>query len=87
MDLSAARIHELYIPTLLNGIVGIFHNRFSYLWSPAVECLSVIISHYSGIVWEKYVQYLGGCQSVFLSSQDQLGKSITESSSESHGGM
>lgn len=87
MDLSAARISEPYIPILLNGIVGIFHNRFSYLWNPAVECLSVIIGHYSGIVWERYVQYLEGCQSIFLTSQDQLGRSITESSSESHGGM
>lgn len=87
MDLSAARISEPYIPILLNGIVGIFHNRFSYLWNPAVECLSVIIGHYSGIVWERYVQYLEECQSIFLTSQDQLERSITESCSELHGDL
>ncbi|CBI17281.3 unnamed protein product, partial [Vitis vinifera] len=70
MDLSAARICEAYIPVLLNGIIGIFHNRFSYLWDPAIECLSVLISKHVGLVWDRLVSYLEQCQSVFLTTHD-----------------
>ncbi|KAK1375649.1 DRIM domain-containing protein [Heracleum sosnowskyi] len=82
MDLIAANILEPYIPVLLYGIVGIFHNRFSYLWNPATECLAELIRRYSGIVWERYIRYVDGCQS-FYTSQDQLVKSIPESFCES----
>ena len=70
MDLSAARICEAYIPVLLNGIIGIFHNRFSYLWDPTIDCLSVLISKHVGLVWNSLVSILEKCQSVFLASCD-----------------
>lgn len=84
MDLIAAKILEPYIPVLLYGIIGIFHNRFSYLWNPAIECLAELIRRYSGIVWERYIRYVDGCQSFYTTCQDQLVKSIPESSCESH---
>lgn len=70
MDISAARICEAYIPVLLNGIIGIFHNRFSYIWDPAIDCLSVLISKHVGLVWNRFVSYLEQCQSVFLTTRD-----------------
>lgn len=85
MDLIAAKILEPYIPVLLYGTIGIFHNRFSYLWNPAIECLAELIRRYAGIVWERYIKYLDGCQSTFITCHDQSGKSILDSSCESHG--
>ncbi|WOG89602.1 hypothetical protein DCAR_0208840 [Daucus carota subsp. sativus] len=84
MDLIAAKILEPYIPVLLYGTIGIFHNRFSYLWNPAIECLAELIRRYAGIVWERYIKYLDGCQSIFITCHDQSGKSILDSSCESH---
>ncbi|KAK3010833.1 hypothetical protein RJ639_012410 [Escallonia herrerae] len=79
MDLSAGRISETYAPFALYGIIGILHNRFSSLWDPAIECLAVLIKQYFGMVWERYVQYLEQCQTVFLASQDQIREGNTES--------
>lgn len=75
MSLSAHRVADQYIPVVLNGIIGIFHNRFSYLWNPALECLIVLIGQYCKMVWNRYFTYLEHCQSLFLKSQDQLGAS------------
>lgn len=74
MDLAAGRISETYIPLVLNGVLGIFHNRFSYLWNPASECLAVLISKHVGFVWNKLVRYFQHCQSIFQISQDELDK-------------
>lgn len=74
MDLGAGRISETYIPLVLNGVLGIFHNRFSYLWNPASECLAVLISKHVGFVWNKLVRYFQHCQSIFQISQDELDK-------------
>ncbi|XVF65313.1 hypothetical protein PTKIN_Ptkin09bG0238000 [Pterospermum kingtungense] len=68
MGLSAGRIPEAYVPLLLNGIVGIFHNRFSYLWDAASECLSVLISKHTGLVWDKFISFLDKCQSLAQAS-------------------
>jgi U3 small nucleolar RNA-associated protein 20 len=65
MGLSAGRIAEAYIPILLSGMIGIFHNRFSYQWASASECLAVLIGKHVALVWDKYVCYLEHCQSVF----------------------
>lgn len=83
MGLSASRISESYVPIVLNGVIGIFHNRFSHLWNPAMECLAVLIGTYFPTVWERYVQYLERCASIFLTSNDESERSRNESS----GGM
>ncbi|KAK6941816.1 U3 small nucleolar RNA-associated protein 20, N-terminal [Dillenia turbinata] len=74
MGLSAARISEALIPLVLNGTIGVLHNRFSYMWSPVLECLVVLIGNYTTYIWDMFVLYLEHCQSVFLSSHehDQL---------------
>lgn len=64
MGLSAGRIPETYVPLVLNGIIGIFHNRFSYLWDAASECLAVLISKQTGLVWDKFISYFDRCQSL-----------------------
>ncbi|XP_057982940.1 uncharacterized protein LOC131167895 isoform X2 [Malania oleifera] len=79
MDLTAARISEGYIPAILNGIVGIFHNRFSYLWNPAVECLAVLINNHVGVVWDIFVCVIEQYQFKFLTCEDVL--NIVESDS------
>jgi U3 small nucleolar RNA-associated protein 20 len=68
MTISTSKISEPYLPIFMNGIIGIFHNRFSHFWNPAMECLSVLISQYFGILWEKYVQFLDRSISIFLTS-------------------
>ncbi|PIN21963.1 DRIM (Down-regulated in metastasis)-like protein [Handroanthus impetiginosus] len=79
MSLTAHRVADQYIPVALNGIMGIFHNRFSHLWNPAQECLTTLISQYFRIVWDRFVKYLGHCQSVFLASHDHNGGSNNHS--------
>ncbi|XP_022846936.1 small subunit processome component 20 homolog isoform X2 [Olea europaea var. sylvestris] len=74
MGLSAGRVVEQFMPIVLNGIIGIFHNRFSYLWNPAMECLGVLLSQYHELLWDRYVRYLDHCQSNFLLSHDQSGR-------------
>ncbi|KAJ4846039.1 hypothetical protein Tsubulata_002554 [Turnera subulata] len=70
--LSGGRISECYLPIVLSGIIGIFHNRFSPLWDPASECLSVLIGKHSTHVWHKFVQYIEQCQSLFKDSRGKL---------------
>ncbi|KAA8534172.1 hypothetical protein F0562_031635 [Nyssa sinensis] len=82
MGLSAAKISEIYLPSVLNGIIGILHNRFSYLWNPASECVAVLINKYFGVVWDRYIQYLDQCQSIFASSQEQSDRGNTETCNE-----
>lgn len=85
MDLIAAKVLEPYVPVLLYGIIGIFHNRFSYLWNSAVECLAELLRRFSRIVWERYILVLDRFQSNFIKCHDQLVKSSPESFGESHG--
>ncbi|KAJ0034275.1 hypothetical protein Pint_25497 [Pistacia integerrima] len=82
MILSAGRIPEMYIPVLLNGVIGILHNRFSYLWNPASECLAVLVSKHVGLVWDKFVDYFQQCQCMFQRSHNQLDKISSESYKE-----
>ncbi|KAL6992171.1 hypothetical protein U1Q18_010278 [Sarracenia purpurea var. burkii] len=83
MGLSAARIAEAYLPSVFYGVIGIFHNRFSSLWDPALECLAVLVSKYFEMAWDRLVQYLEQCECNFLSSHDQSDESKTASSSKS----
>ncbi|XP_047962589.1 small subunit processome component 20 homolog isoform X2 [Salvia hispanica] len=69
--LSGHRVADQYIVAALNGIFGILHNRFSYLWNPALECLTALVGKYFGIVWNRYINYLEQCQSDFLASHGQ----------------
>ncbi|KAH6788665.1 hypothetical protein C2S51_003671 [Perilla frutescens var. frutescens] len=70
-SLSAHGVAEKYIHPALNGIFGILHNRLSYLWNPALECLTVLIDQYFGVVWTRYIYYLEQYQSDFLASHHQ----------------
>ncbi|KAM6565406.1 hypothetical protein CsatA_024534 [Cannabis sativa] len=78
MALSARRISEVYIPLLVNGMIGVFHNRFSYVWNPASECLAVALSNYVGLVWEGFLGYFKQILSTFQASNDQLDKAKAE---------
>lgn len=85
MALSAGRIAEGYVPLLLNAMIGVFHNRFSYLWDPASECLAVLVSHNVKLVWEKFLAYFEQIVSMFQASNDQLDKMNAKSSENSSG--
>ncbi|KAM3327222.1 small subunit processome component 20 isoform X1 [Capsicum chacoense] len=78
MSLSAGRVAEEYVPVVLSGIIGIFHNRFSYLWNPTLDCIAVLLSQYFGLLWDRYIEYLGHYLSVFLGSHDEASQSKGE---------
>lgn len=73
LNLSTRSVPEQYLPAVLNGIVGVFYNRFSFVWNPASECLAVLIGQYFRM-WDIYVMHLAHCQSVFLTSRDVCGQ-------------
>ncbi|KAG5254304.1 U3 small nucleolar RNA-associated protein [Salix suchowensis] len=73
--LSGGRIAEVYIPILLSGMIGIFHNRFSYQWASTSECLAVLIGKHVALAWDRFVYYLEHCQSVFHMFHDKPGGS------------
>ncbi|MCD9558563.1 U3 snoRNP protein [Datura stramonium] len=79
MSLSAGRVAEEYMPVVLSGIIGIFHNRFSYLWNPTLDCIAVLLSQYFGLLWDRYIEYLDHYLSVFLGSHDEAARSKGES--------
>ncbi|KAL5542673.1 hypothetical protein UlMin_010383 [Ulmus minor] len=83
MALSVGRIPEAYVPLLLNGMIGVFHNRFSYIWTPASECLAVLVSQHVGLVWDKFLSYFEQMLSTFQASNKQLDKMNAKSSDES----
>ncbi|KAL6970991.1 hypothetical protein U1Q18_030673 [Sarracenia purpurea var. burkii] len=83
VGLSDAKIAEAYLPSVFYGVIGIFHNRFSSLWDPALECLAVLVSEYFEMAWDRLVQYLEQCEYNFLSSHDQSDESKIASSSKS----
>ncbi|PRQ50697.1 hypothetical protein RchiOBHm_Chr2g0136151 [Rosa chinensis] len=85
MGLSAGKISEAYLPLVVNGMIGIFHNRFSHLRNPVSECLAVLISQSNGLVWENFHNYFEQCQSVFQASIDQVGQVDTVLSNKSSG--
>lgn len=62
MELSAGRVHEAYVPLVFNGMIGLFHNRFSKIWERASECLADLMKMHTGAVWNGFVRYLGQCQ-------------------------
>nr|XP_018626916.1 small subunit processome component 20 homolog isoform X2 [Nicotiana tomentosiformis] len=79
MSLSAGQIAEEYIPAVLDGIIGIFHSRFSHLWNPTLDCIAVLLSQYFGLLWDRYIEYLDHYLSVFLGSHDEAAQSKEES--------
>lgn len=85
MGLSGARIAGIYMPSVLYGVIGIFHNRFSYLWDPASDCIAVLIGKYFDMTWDIFVQYLEQCESNFLASHDQSERSRSAPTSKSSG--
>ncbi|XP_027334628.1 small subunit processome component 20 homolog isoform X2 [Abrus precatorius] len=68
MDLSARRIPDVYVPLVLNGLLGILNNRFSYLWNPVIECIAVLISQHFLLVWDSLINYLEKCQAILQTS-------------------
>ncbi|KAL8239479.1 hypothetical protein R6Q59_016046 [Mikania micrantha] len=81
MDLLAKRISDAYIPLVFNAVIGIFHNRFNYLWNPAMECFVVMVNDYHSLVWEICMKFLGKCVSNFVSH----GEHYDQGNSELHG--
>ncbi|XP_021290199.1 small subunit processome component 20 homolog isoform X1 [Herrania umbratica] len=85
MGLSPGRISETYGSLVLNGIIGIFHNRFSYIWDAASECLSVLISKHTGLVWDRFISYFEQCQSLVQASDlllERVNANLFNSSSD-----
>ncbi|KAK8959123.1 hypothetical protein KSP40_PGU003577 [Platanthera guangdongensis] len=78
MVVSSGKIHDAYLPLLLNGVIGILHNRFALLWQPALECLISIIRRYGRIVWNQFVQNLEYYQLKSLSFVDAAPKLKSE---------
>lgn len=78
VQMATERIPEAYLSVALNGIIGIFQNRFSYIWDQASECLASLIRRHSGFVWDKLICYFQ--QWLFL--LDQPGIDTFESSDE-----
>uniref|UniRef100_J3L1D9 Uncharacterized protein n=1 Tax=Oryza brachyantha TaxID=4533 RepID=J3L1D9_ORYBR len=78
MSLSSKMVHEDYIPLLLHGIIGILYNRFSDLWTPALDCLAVLISKHKELVWNQFIQFIAFHQSKGLTvkNPDKLEASI-----------
>lgn len=77
--LSSGSINHGYMPLVLNGLIGILHNRLSYLWQPASECLSALLGGYQDLVWSRFVQCMEDYQRKFLTSSDQSVKMLSES--------
>lgn len=67
MNIATGKIYDAYVPVLLNGLIGIFHNRFGSLWEPAIECLSVLIGRHKDLAWNQFVECLENVQLKFLS--------------------
>ncbi|XP_020872517.1 U3 small nucleolar RNA-associated protein 20 isoform X2 [Arabidopsis lyrata subsp. lyrata] len=82
-DLSAGRIHAAYVKLVLNGMLGLLHNEFLYLWGPASECLAVLVRNYTGAVWSDFVCYLEQCQLKFETLHDHS-ENANQSMSERH---
>ncbi|KAK1435340.1 hypothetical protein QVD17_01101 [Tagetes erecta] len=78
MDLLAKRICDAYIPLVFNAIIGIFHNRFNYLWNPAMECFVGMINDYHLLVWEICMKFLGKCVSNFVSHREHSDQGNSE---------
>lgn len=84
-DLSAGRIHAAYVKLVLNGMLGLLHNRYFDLWGPASECLAVLVRNHTGAVWSDFVSYLGQCQLKFETLHDHS-ENANQSISERHTG-
>ncbi|KAL8136927.1 hypothetical protein V2J09_002928 [Rumex salicifolius] len=66
-ELSGGKIPKDYIPVVMKGVVGIFHNQFRDLSISALECLAVLLDKYYQSVWdsfllifEKFLNYFSG---------------------------
>ncbi|XP_020586518.1 small subunit processome component 20 homolog [Phalaenopsis equestris] len=78
MVLGSGKIHDNFVPAILNGVIGILHNRFSLLWDPALECLITLIRRYGKIVWTQVVQHLEYYQLKSLSVDEAVLKLKSE---------
>lgn len=84
-NLSTGRIHDAYVPLVLKGMIGLFHNRFFEIWEPVSECLAVLIKKHTGVVWNDFVHYLGQCQ-LKLEALDNHSENENYSISQKHTG-
>ncbi|KAK8473806.1 hypothetical protein PHAVU_001G253000 [Phaseolus vulgaris] len=73
MELSAGRVPNVYVPLVLNGLLGALNNRFSYLWNPVLECIAVLVSLHLLRVWDSVVDYIERCQAMFLTPHNLHG--------------
>ncbi|XP_071696721.1 uncharacterized protein [Rutidosis leptorrhynchoides] len=77
-DILAGRICKAHIPLVFNSIIGLFHNRFSQIWNPAIECFAVLVSNYHAFVWDICVDFLDKCVTNFISHQESLDRDNIE---------
>lgn len=85
MALSVGRIPEAYVPLIMNGMIGVFHNRFSYFWNPASECLAALVNQHIGLVWDKFMSYFEQVLSTFQAPNVLLDEMNAKSSDELSG--
>lgn len=83
-DLSAGRIHAGYLQLVLNGLMGLFHNKFN-LGDPVSKCLAVLLRNHTGAVWSDFVCNLDQCQLKFEALHNHS-ENANHSMSERHTG-
>lgn len=57
LAVSAPRIAEAYVPSVLSAMIGIFYNRFSDLGTPTSECLSTLVSRHGTSALKIFVNH------------------------------
>ncbi|KNA06859.1 hypothetical protein SOVF_177220 isoform A [Spinacia oleracea] len=80
-SLSAPGTTEVYVLPAFYGIIGLLYNQYSDLSNSAIECLSVMISKYPGILWNRFISFFEQCQTSSLKTHG-LDISNIESCSE-----
>lgn len=83
-SLSAPGTTEVYVLPAFYGIIGLLYNQYSDLSNSAIECLSVMISKYPGILWNRFISFFEQCQTSSLKTHG-LDISNIESCSETTG--
>ncbi|MQL78120.1 hypothetical protein Taro_010527 [Colocasia esculenta] len=78
MSIAAGKVSDAHIPLLFNGLIGVLHNRFSYLWPPVIECLMVLIGKHKDLVWNRLMQCFENFHLEFLSSGSQEDISVSD---------
>ncbi|KAK9671440.1 hypothetical protein RND81_12G030400 [Saponaria officinalis] len=67
--LSDARTSEIYVLPAFYGIIGLLYNQFRDLSSSALDCFSVTLSKFPGLLWDMFIRFFEQCLAVFLKTR------------------